>query len=317
LWLDEGRALRVLAAVDLSASSDTALRWVAELARSGPCDVTAGHVVDPPREQRRLGTYALPRGPEGPPSISALVERELRARIAPLLGDLPARLLVHEGYGLTADRLVEMAEREHADLVAVGTHQRRGFSRLWRGSVSYGLLPETATNVICVPAQRQPEVAAAPVRDLRVALAATDLSEVGDRGVALAYSLVRGGGKVVLLHVIANGALVQPVHGDLAQPSPPTPEEAAGIRRAAERHLMSRGPSDAGQRGIETRIEVVEAASAAEAICQAAERSGADAVCIGSHGTSALAGALLGSVAHAVIRRCHRPVLLIPGPPEE
>jgi nucleotide-binding universal stress UspA family protein len=317
LWLDEGRALRVLAAVDLSASSDTALRWVAELARSGPCEVTAAHVIDLPREQGRLGTWVLPLGPEGPPSVSAMVEGELQARIAPLLGDVPARLVLRQGFGATADRLAEMAEREQADLVAVGTHQRRGVSRLWRGSVSHGLLPETTTNVVCVPVQRQPDLPTGPVRDLSAVVAATDLSEVGDRSVGLAYSLVRGGGRVVLLHVITDRALLQPLHGDFVQPIVPTPEEAAGVRRAAERHLMSRVPSDAGQRGVETRIEVVEAASAADAICQAAERLGADAVCVGSHGTSALAGTLLGSVAMAVIRRCRRPVMLVPAPRKE
>lgn len=49
----------------------------------------------------------------------------------------------------------------------------------------------------------------------------------------------------------------------------------------------------------------------AAAICQAAERSGAELICIGSRGRSGLKKKLLGSVTESVMRRSSRPVLVI------
>jgi len=54
----------------------------------------------------------------------------------------------------------------------------------------------------------------------------------------------------------------------------------------------------------------------AEAIAHAAERVGADAICVGSHGRGALARAVLGSVSQALLGRTHRPVLVVPRRPE-
>ena len=42
-----------------------------------------------------------------------------------------------------------------ADLVAVGTHQRRGLGRWWYGSVSQGVLHTASMNVACVPVVTQ------------------------------------------------------------------------------------------------------------------------------------------------------------------
>jgi nucleotide-binding universal stress UspA family protein len=47
------------------------------------------------------------------------------------------------------------------------------------------------------------------------------------------------------------------------------------------------------------------------AIRAAAERAGAQVICMGSHGRSGLSAALTGSVAHAVLKRSPIPVLLV------
>jgi nucleotide-binding universal stress UspA family protein len=48
------------------------------------------------------------------------------------------------------DHLLEFAESEKADLIVVGTHQRRGLRRL--GSVSSVVLHFGHTSVACIPA---------------------------------------------------------------------------------------------------------------------------------------------------------------------
>lgn len=49
-------------------------------------------------------------------------------------------------------------------------------------------------------------------------------------------------------------------------------------------------------------------------ILQVADRLDADVIVMGSHGKGALAYAFLGSVAEKVLRKCHRPVFVIPLP---
>jgi nucleotide-binding universal stress UspA family protein len=56
---------------------------------------------------------------------------------------------------------------------------------------------------------------------------------------------------------------------------------------------------------------VVEHRDAAEAICREAERFGADAICLASHGRGGISKALLGSVAASVMARSRRPVIVV------
>jgi nucleotide-binding universal stress UspA family protein len=48
-----------------------------------------------------------------------------------------------------------------------------------------------------------------------------------------------------------------------------------------------------------------------DAILDAAERHGVGAVCVGSHGRSGVAKALLGSIAEACVKRSRRPVYVV------
>jgi nucleotide-binding universal stress UspA family protein len=54
-WARGERPLKVFVGADFTASSDAALRWVAELQQLGPVEVIAGYVDWPPEEAARLG----------------------------------------------------------------------------------------------------------------------------------------------------------------------------------------------------------------------------------------------------------------------
>ena len=82
------------------------------------------------------------------------------------------------------------------------------------------------------------------------------------------------------------------------------------MTQEAER-LRALIPAEAEKRGVVTEVRIVESGDAGKTICEAAERFCADLVCIGSHGHSGLAAALMGSVAQAVIAHSRSPVLLI------
>ena len=83
---------------------------------------------------------------------------------------------------------------------------------------------------------------------------------------------------------------------------------------AAEEKLLGLRPAESDLPGVAVSVEAVIHADAASALCEAAERFGADVICMGSRGHSRLGVALLGSVAQAVIARAHRPVLVVPPP---
>ena len=68
--------------------------------------------------------------------------------------------------------------------------------------------------------------------------------------------------------------------------------------------------SFAAQHGWNARFVPLEGAPA-EVLSQLADTEKADLIVMGSHGHSALAGMILGSVANGVLARCKMPVLLI------
>jgi nucleotide-binding universal stress UspA family protein len=139
-------------------------------------------------------------------------------------------------------------------------------------------------------------------------LAPTDLSEVGNAAIPHAYALLRGtGGVVELCHVREHGLPTPPYAYDV--PEWLTKAEREGI----ENRLRALVPAEADRLGITTHVSVIDGGAAAEAIVAAAERLNVDAVSLGSHGRGGLARAMMGSVAEAVVRRCRRPILIVPG----
>lgn len=72
--------------------------------------------------------------------------------------------------------------------------------------------------------------------------------------------------------------------------------------------------ADACSEGVKTMFELVTGGSrhAADVIADVARETGADLVVVGSHGYSAVAGLLLGSVTQQLLHRAPCPVLAIP-----
>ena len=82
------------------------------------------------------------------------------------------------------------------------------------------------------------------------------------------------------------------------------------IRQSVEK-LRALIPPEAASVGVLTEVEVVEHIEVAEAIGQTAERSGADVICLGTHGGSGWSKAMAGSVAQKVMASSKRPLLVI------
>jgi nucleotide-binding universal stress UspA family protein len=309
-WARGERRLNVLVGCDFSASADAALRWLRELQDIGPCDITVAHVDWPPQELRRLGL----RGPisltENLPEVERVLQRDLRERVALIFGEQPVSLCVMPGWGRTDAHLIQLAKDQQADLLVVGTHQRHGLNRLWLGSVSRGVLHHAPMSVAVVPAPQTPAASPDGIPEFKRALVTTDFSALGDRAVPWAYAALPRGGSVKLIHVMPPWELPGPLVTHY-QHKRPTRKQQKQLAADALRKLRALIPPGAAARGILTETEVIEQHDVPAAIGQAAERFGADLICLGSHGRSGLSKALLGSVAQKVMARSLRPVLVV------
>ena len=176
-WARGERALKVFVGADFTASSDAALRWIAELREIGPCEVVVGFVGWPPEEAARLGVSGAIGLSGNVPAIQRVLERDVREKVARVLGGENVEVRVVGNWGRTDAPLVEMAVEAQADLVVVGTHRWHGLERLRHGSVSRGLLHHAPMSVACVPVPAAAPMAGPRMRECRRVLVAVDLNE--------------------------------------------------------------------------------------------------------------------------------------------
>jgi nucleotide-binding universal stress UspA family protein len=177
-------------------------------------------------------------------------------------------------------------------------------ARFWAGATVQPAVRMAELPVLCVPATALTPAVAPPRPQLRHVLAATDFSELGDRAAAYAYEMVPEGGTVTLCHV-RERALPPPAYGYADDRDGLSPAQ----RREIEDRLRGLAPPE--RAGVTTNVTIVDGGHADTAIVQEANRTGADAICVGSHGRTGLARTLLGSVAESVARRAQRPVMII------
>jgi nucleotide-binding universal stress UspA family protein len=199
-----------------------------------------------------------------------------------------------------------------ADLIAMATHGRSGLARVFLGSVAErvlkaspipvlvlrpGGLPTTRLNTLLVPVDGSPGGA--------IALAvAVGLARRADARIALVQVAVP-----MLAYEMADaGAFAGGVYLD-----PAWDEEALAAARRYVSGLADRLRRD-GLRadGMAVAGEVaLPGTSVADGLMRAAEGLGADLIVMSTHAHTGAARVLLGSVADAVVRNAHRPVLLV------
>lgn len=136
------KAKKILVPVDFSESSETALDWATVLARDTGATLLIIHVETVP-----LTTgggeyiYAIPE-----PPTQELLER--LNKVVPKDASIPVvhRLLA----GDPADAIIRAAESDEADLIVMGTHGRRGITRLLMGSVAEAVVRRATCPVLTV-----------------------------------------------------------------------------------------------------------------------------------------------------------------------
>ena len=295
-----------LLGVDASLSSETAGRWITELAAFGACDVVLTHLYWAPEEFHRLGLGGFRNWVDADPTVTRSLEQEYSERFAALFSAAKVSYRLEPHFGRIGDGLAALAAKEQADLVVVGCHHRGPLARAWEGSVSRHVLRCAGTSVACVPSSvSAPELSTKMIRSV---LVATDFSPTGNAAIPLAYSVITYAGTVHLVHVIESSHDPMQPYDIFSSPQHATPAQLEA-RQQLERLI----PKDFGGAAATTRIHVLDGDKASNAICQAAERLGAELICLGTHGRTGLARALLGSVARSVLEQTQRPVLLARG----
>lgn len=303
-WAAGSRPLRVLVGYDFTATSDAALSWVAALHELGRCKVTVAYMASPQHETWRLGVGDSQSIRGHTPDITTYLERDLKERCREILGKATVRTRVADAWGPAGPQLVELAKAEKADLIVVGPSQRRGLERLWLGSVSRDILHLAPMSVACIPMATEKIRPGKAIPQVRRVLVATDFSKLGNRAIPYAYAALRRGGEVCLVHVV-------PPLRHRGTKSEQLEKQRATRNEELSARLRKFIPAQAEALGLRSHVEIVEHPSPAIAIAQAAERFGANLICLSSRGRSGLAKAILGSVAQAVMARSERPVLVI------
>jgi len=289
-WLGRERPLHVTVASELAPSSEAAVEWAAHLAEHAPCEYIVAHLSWPPEAYDKLSIDAPMHLDRTHPLVEEVIRRELRGTAARLEKAGRTETVVESNMGSTAAAITQVAEREHADLLVVGRgcEEGRGW---WDRSVSRDVIRNASMSVVCVP--EIADAAHLPQLRVRKIAAATDFSRLGNRAVAYALAMVPAGGEVLLVHVVEDGERT----------------EEARQRRHEQLDRLVQTTDSKGK----VVVEVVTGEDPAHLIAAAAERFGADVICVGSRGRSGLARAILGSVSQGLIVRNGRPVLIVPG----
>ena len=138
----------ILVAVDASDAAQAALRHACDLAKAGSAKVTLLNVID-------VSKLLAVAGYETPYPVDAI--EIMRKDGAQILSDACA---ICGDYGITAttltdegdavEEILSTAEKTHADLIVLGTHGRKGLSRLFIGSVAEGVLRRADVPVLVV-----------------------------------------------------------------------------------------------------------------------------------------------------------------------
>jgi len=305
-WTRGERKLKVAVGLDFGDASMAAWRWAHGLAAVGPIELEGVHVHWPPEEFSRLGLGGVRSYVDLDPEVERVLTRELEAQY-PHGQPSPARFRLQPALGRAADNLLAVASGERADLVVVGSRRQNVLTHLWKGSVSRQVVKHARVSTACIPIRGHD--VARPGDPAKTVLVATDFSKAGDAAVAYAYGQVARGGRVYLVHVVDWGADASPVT-DIFELPPQKQNEKARL----EECLRSLVPVRGTLRDVKTTAKILNAPAPAPAIAQAAERFGADLICLGTHSRSGVTKLLLGSVAQAVLEKTQRPVMLIRQP---
>lgn len=150
-WLQGTRPLRAFVGVDFSGPSESALLGAEWLRSAGPCEIFAGFLET---------DGATATGEETVPSLfmnemvlktAHNLERLFESKVRRRLGMAHVHTRFERSSGNSAGQLVQLAIRDEADVIVLGTHSRNGWHRIGHHSVSRFVLRHAPVSVLVCP----------------------------------------------------------------------------------------------------------------------------------------------------------------------
>jgi nucleotide-binding universal stress UspA family protein len=281
----------VLAGVDGSEDSRTALRWAAVLADALRLPLRVLWAWQYPIDAvLTVGKIELP----SPVRFDELVERQLSDLVAEVLGDRAVDVVLEVRRGSAAAALLDTAKNGPATIV-VGSRGLGGFKGLLLGSVSRQLAEHAPCPITIVR-----HMAPVPPVRLETIVAGTDGSEDAARGLRYAADIAsKAGAELVVAHATGPRQAAYPLG------VPPQADLDVRWERVEEWCDPLRAM------GVDYEIAVVEGDTRMALLDLARDRA-ADLLVIGSRGHGPVGQLLLGSVATSLAQHSELPLTIVP-----
>ena len=283
----------------------------------GPVPVRPG---DSLREVERWGAGPLLPTPGVPPTESPggpyrfqFQERAQQeaegglGKVAKRLVDQGVRTQAVASLGRAAEEIVEVAERERCDLIAMSTHGRRALGRGVLGSVTDRVLHSTNLPVLAITPEKAREhwEQDAAISKILVPLDGSDLAET-----VLPYveELARALSLEVVLVRVSRGSASTPYSAALLYADGVDLDAKIDARN---REYLEGIAERLRAKRLEVQLTVLKGAPA-YAILETAKKTSGNIIALTTRGRSGFTRWTLGSVAEALVRASGDPVLVIP-----
>lgn len=210
---------------------------------------------------------------------------------------VPGKQRCRVARGESAEAILEAADEEDADLIAISTHGRSGLARWLFGSTAGKVLERAKVPVLFLRPKTGEDKGApgAVVKKILVPLDGSDLARsILPPVEALAKSM---SASLVLFHAVTP---ITALPGFETQ-APAAVTILEELQKNAREYIQS-AVAEVKGRGIDA-IGLVGTDDPVHAILEAADEANVDLIAVATHGRGGLGRAILGSVADGVVRR--------------
>jgi nucleotide-binding universal stress UspA family protein len=278
---------RVLVAVDFSKPAIGAFDYALALSKRHGAELVALQAV--PADQ--------------PFSWHARARLSLSARLRREAAGAGVAFTERVQQGDPAEIILLHARSLDPEAIVIGTHQRRGFDRLRRGSVAETVAAKAAVPVLLVP-RRQHARAARPFAHVAVAV---DFGPVTDRALERALLAADPTGTITLIHVVPRSSSAVPAHlYGYGIPESDEPVVRDAHQRLDELALRMKRQTSAA---VATRVLLGEPSTEIKTIV---DSSDVDVVVVGISTRGRVSRALFGTTGARLLRASRVPVLAVP-----
>lgn len=293
---------RILFPTDFSRCAETAQTHAVLWARAHGAELHVIHARVYAEEQGHDPSQFFPADPD---ELHVKLEENAQAELEGMrrrISEEGVPVVLAQPRGIaSAPTILEYADEHDIDLIALGTHGRRGLRRLVLGSVATEVVRHATCPVLTV---RECEGQSASWLPRRI-LVPIDFSEPSETGVSHARALAdTAQARIDLLHVIETPR-VPDVYGMTEYTI--TGDFEKVVDRAKEG--LAAWIEQLG--GPERATAHVEQGHAAHQIVEFAERNHTEAIVIATHGLTGFERLLMGSIAEQVVQRAGCPVLTV------